>query len=88
VSAATPPKPAPQDDTVLCPRCSAGFQCGIDNGGCWCAQVAVNDITRADLATFYNGCLCPECLHLIEDNRPRPLGVWAFLKMNLKRRRA
>lgn len=87
MSAATPSTPSTPGDAVLCPRCSAGFECGVSNGGCWCKGVALNDATRADLALFYNGCLCPACLHEIEDNRPRPLGAWAFLKMNLKRRR-
>jgi len=72
---------------VLCPRCQSGFECNAKNGGCWCAGVALDDTMRADLATFYDGCLCPECLTHIEDNRPRRMGVWAFLKMNLKRQR-
>jgi len=44
-------------------------------------------MTRKDLASFYNGCLCPDCLHHIEDNRPRPMGLLAFMKKNLRRRR-
>lgn len=82
---APPPQPAPQTDTVLCPRCEEGFGCGAKTGGCWCSDVVLDDRTRADLATFYNGCLCPKCLQQIEDDRPRPPSVVQFLKKNLRR---
>jgi hypothetical protein len=85
VPAATPPEQVPQADTVLCPRCSAGFECGARTGDCWCAKVTLDDQVRGDLATFYKGCLCPECLQSIEDGRPPRQNVWAFLKKNLKR---
>jgi hypothetical protein len=56
MSATTPPEPA-QDDTVLCPRCSSPFECGAKTGGCWCTGVVLDDQIRADLASFYKGCL-------------------------------
>jgi hypothetical protein len=84
---ATPPEPAPTGDTVLCPRCSVGFQCGVQTGGCWCAGVMVDDRVRGDMARFYDGCLCPECLRAIEDARPPTPNVWAFLRKNLRRAR-
>ena len=83
-----PPQPAPPSDTVLCPRCNEGFSCGAKTGGCWCSDVVIADQTRADLATFYDGCLCPACLQKIEADRPQPLSVVQFLKKNLKRPRA
>jgi hypothetical protein len=85
MSAATPPSSAPANDTVLCPRCSAPFECGAKAGGCWCTGVVLDDQIRADLATFYKGCLCRECLETIEGGRPPRPSVWVFLKKNLKR---
>jgi hypothetical protein len=82
---ATPPQPVPEGDTVLCPRCSGGFQCGVDSGGCWCAGVVLDDVVRKDLSAFYKGCLCPACLQSIEDTRPPRPSVRAFLKKNLRR---
>jgi hypothetical protein len=88
VAQAPPPPPAPQTDTVLCPRCGEGFGCGVTTGGCWCADVVIDNATREDLAKFYDGCLCPTCLERIESDRPAPLSVFQFLKKNLKRPRA
>ncbi|MFP5364012.1 MAG: cysteine-rich CWC family protein [Thermoleophilia bacterium] len=69
-----------------CPRCSSTFVCGIDTGACWCAEVDVNEITRASLAEFYDGCLCRECLRSLEDERPQVPTVRAFLTSQLKRK--
>jgi hypothetical protein len=87
VPPATPPEPAPKSDTVLCPRCSAGFECGIQTGDCWCADVMLDDVIRADMALFYDGCLCPTCLRAIEDARPPTPNVWEFMRRNLRRQR-
>ena len=87
VPSATPPEQAPTGDTVLCPRCSAGFQCCVRTGGCWCAGVMLDDRVRGDMARFYDGCLCPECLRAIEDVRPPTPNVWEFLRKNLRRAR-
>lgn len=80
-----PVPPVPPADIVLCPRCSAGFACSAKAGGCWCAGVMVDDRVRKDMAMFYKGCLCPQCLQSIEDLRPERPSVWAFLKKNLRR---
>jgi hypothetical protein len=74
--------PAP----VVCPRCATPFQCGIDTGGCWCRQVTIDDATRAAFAEFYDGCLCRECLTSMENDRPTPPTVRAFLMAQLKRK--
>lgn len=87
VHSATPPEPVPASDMVLCPRCSSAFDCGRQTAGCWCANVMLDDRTRGDIARFYQGCLCPECLRAIEDARPPRPNVWAFLRTNLKRSR-
>lgn len=84
----TQPGAGSPSDTVLCPRCSAGFECKVREGGCWCAEVTIDDHVRADFARFYDGCLCPDCLKTIEDARPPKPDVWAFLKKNFKRTRA
>jgi hypothetical protein len=84
-SSTTPPQPAPGVDTVLCPRCDAGFQCGANTGACWCAQVMLDDKIRDDLAGFYKGCLCRSCLQMLEDVRPPKASVVQFLKQQLRR---
>jgi hypothetical protein len=47
----------------------------------------LDDQVRGDMALFYDGCLCPECLRAIEDARPARPNVWEFLRKNLKRAR-
>lgn len=85
--AAIPQPPVPASELVLCPRCSAGFGCGAKAGACWCAEVMVSDDVRGDLAGFYDGCLCRECLQLLEDARPPKPNIVEFLKKNLRRER-
>ena len=63
---------------VICPRCSEPFGCGVDTGACWCAQVTVDDITRAAFAQYYDGCLCPDCLRTLESSRPQRPTVRTF----------
>ncbi|MEA2155017.1 MAG: Cysteine-rich [Solirubrobacteraceae bacterium] len=87
VTSATPQPPAQQGGTVLCPRCSSGFECGAQTGSCWCNDVMLDDQIRGDLAMFYKGCLCRACLQSIEDDRPAKPSVIAFLRKNLKRSR-
>jgi hypothetical protein len=71
----------------VCPRCSREFDCGIDSGACWCADVTTNAGTRAALASYYDGCLCRDCLEWVEDARPQVPSVLAFLRSQLKRKR-
>ncbi len=42
---------------------------------------------RGDIARFYQGCLCPECLRTLENARPPKPNVWEFLRTNRKRSR-
>jgi hypothetical protein len=72
---------------TVCPRCSNAFECGIDSGACWCAGVSVDDRTRTALAQYYEGCLCPDCLKSLEDERPQVPTVRAFLAGQFKRKR-
>jgi hypothetical protein len=76
--------PAP----VVCPRCSTPFECGIDTGACWCREVSLNDTSRAAFAEYYDGCLCRECLTMLENDKPVAPTVRAFLMAQLKRKRA
>jgi hypothetical protein len=68
----------------ICPRCSRAFDCGIDSGACWCAEVTANGSTRAAVAAFYDGCLCRDCLQSMEDARPEIPSVRAFLRNQLR----
>jgi cysteine-rich CWC protein len=72
---------------AVCPRCSTPFACGIDTGACWCADVSLNDTTRAAFAAYYEGCLCPDCLTALEADRPSAPSVRAFLASQLRRKR-
>jgi hypothetical protein len=72
---------------TVCPRCSNAFECGIDSGACWCADVSLNDTTRAAFAQYYDGCLCPDCLRSLEEDRPHAPTVRAFLASQLKHKR-
>jgi hypothetical protein len=80
--------PADASETVLCPRCGSGMQCGANTGNCWCNAIVVSDAVRGDLAAFYDGCLCRACLQTLQDARPPKPKVWAFLKKNLRRPRS
>jgi hypothetical protein len=71
---------------TTCPRCSKAFDCGIDTGACWCADVDVQPSVRTALSQYYDGCLCRECLEAIEADRPEAPSVWSFLKSQLKRK--
>jgi Cysteine-rich CWC len=55
-------EPTGADDNACCPRCGATFHCGAKEAACACAQVALDDATRAAIAQRYTGCLCAACL--------------------------
>ena len=86
-SSAIPSQPVPGGETVLCPRCDSGFECGANTSSCWCNSVMLDGAVRDDLARFYSGCLCRACLQTLEDMRPPKRSVVAFLKQQLKRPR-
>jgi hypothetical protein len=72
---------------TVCPRCANEFECGIDSGACWCADVSVSDMTRTAFAQYYEGCLCRDCLTALEGDRPEVPTVRAFLASQLKHKR-
>jgi hypothetical protein len=47
----------------------------------------LDDQIRGDMATFYKGCLCQECLQMLEDSRPPKVNLVQFLKEQLRRPR-
>ena len=71
---------------VVCPRCSAPFECGVDTKRCWCRDVALSDATRAAFAEYYEGCLCRDCLTELEKDRPHAPSVRQFLAAQLRRK--
>jgi hypothetical protein len=46
----------------VCESCGKEFSCGASLRGCWCSEVNLSDITRAELRGLYKDCLCRECL--------------------------
>jgi hypothetical protein len=72
---------------VVCPRCTAPFECGIDTGKCWCSDVKLTNKTRTAFKQYYEGCLCQDCLKALEEDKPTPPSVRAFLASQLKRKR-
>ncbi len=72
---------------AVCPRCSEPFECGVQTDACWCRDVELNQSTRKAFAQYYDGCLCPDCLKMLDDSRPAVPSVRAFLASQLKRGR-
>jgi hypothetical protein len=56
----------PTAEPDRCPRCDASFGCEIATGSCWCARVTLTPERQAELASGYDGCLCPACLRELE----------------------
>ena len=48
--------------TIECAACGRPFGCGVDERGCWCAQLELGAPARERLAAGYEDCLCPDCL--------------------------
>lgn len=55
----------------VCEACGETFNCGATLAGCWCSDVKLSEMTRADLRSRYNRCLCRACLESLADgSRP------------------
>ena len=67
-------------DPSVCPRCEAEFECGLRGGNCWCAGVELDTAVVRDLAKFYDGCLCADCIKTLAETKPARPSVRAFLK--------
>ena len=51
------------DKTDVCPRCGAGFHCGVNDAApCACTTIALGAETLAELRAAYSSCLCLRCL--------------------------
>jgi hypothetical protein len=72
---------------AICPRCQTPFECGVQTGACWCKDVETTALTRETFAEYYDGCLCRECLSMLDDARPAVPSVRAFLASQLRRRK-
>ena len=72
---------------AVCPRCKTPFECGVQTGACWCRDVTLSAATRDAFAQYYDGCLCPECLDVLDKARPTVPSVREFLMSQLKRRK-
>ena len=59
----------------------------MQTGACWCKDVKTTEVTRKAFAQYYQGCLCPACLSMLDDARPPVPSVREFLTSQLKRRR-
>ncbi len=59
-----------------CPRCGAGFHCGVaDAAPCACSTLTLDETTLAALRQQYSGCLCLACLVALASpgrDGPRP----------------
>jgi hypothetical protein len=51
-----------------CAACEKPFTCGAKLSGCWCAEIELNDETRAQLRSRYSDCLCRECLEKLAED--------------------
>lgn len=46
-----------------CPRCGAGFHCGIEDAApCRCTAIHIDAALQQRLRERYTGCLCLRCL--------------------------
>ncbi|MBA2734985.1 MAG: cysteine-rich CWC family protein [Acidobacteria bacterium] len=46
----------------VCEACGELFVCGATASSCWCQEIPLSDVTRAELRTRYQRCLCRACL--------------------------
>ena len=46
----------------VCESCGGEFTCGASEAGCWCAEVELDEATRAELRSRFRSCLCRACL--------------------------
>ena len=49
----------------VCEACGNEFSCGASLRGCWCSEINLSDVTRAELKSLYRDCLCRECLERV-----------------------
>jgi len=58
----------------LCPRCGAGFHCGVHDAAvpCPCTTVRLDAATLSTLRERFDGCLCLRCLAELARQEPAP----------------
>lgn len=62
------PTAAPLPANAACPRCAAGFRCGVaDPGACACTTPTLSPALLSRLAHQFPGrCLCLDCLRALQ----------------------
>jgi hypothetical protein len=45
-----------------CEACGEEFVCGATMTGCWCSEVKLSEVARAEMKRRYQRCLCRACL--------------------------
>lgn len=48
--------------TKVCELCGTPFECGADEGDCWCGGVVVEPERLRWLSTIARDCVCRRCL--------------------------
>lgn len=65
-AAGPPPGTSPAAGPDRCPRCGAGFHCGVQGPApCPCSTLTLTPALQATLRQRYRGCLCLACLQAL-----------------------
>ena len=56
--------------TKVCELCGTSFECGADDGDCWCGAVTVEPERLRWLSTVAKDCVCYRCLTGAQDRSP------------------
>ena len=53
-----------------CPRCGAGFHCGVNDAQpCECSTLTLDPTALQALRERYSGCVCSNCLQQVQRER-------------------
>ena len=60
--------PVSKHEQKECPRCSAGFECKVNNAAhCQCAGIELSERLVDRLSADWRDCLCADCLRELAD---------------------
>jgi hypothetical protein len=63
------------NDNATCPRCGAGFHCGVKEPmPCACGRFTLQPATVQALRERYTGCVCMDCLAQLQAD-PAAIGA-------------
>lgn len=57
---------------LRCAACGNEFTCCASLDACWCAEIPLNDLARAELRSDYSDCLCRDCLEKLQNRSGKP----------------